>query len=419
MGNYREIQVFMDNEQMHKATLIGVLYSELLRGKEIFSFEYDTNWLKQKESKVLDPDLMLFSGRQYLDNEKSNFGLFLDSAPDRWGRVLMQRREAILARNEKRAVRKFLETDYLLGVFDPTRMGALRFKLADNDDFLNNNKDLASPPWTSIAKLEQASLNLEKDDSYNDTERIKWLNMLVNPGSSLGGARPKANVLDRNKHLWIAKFPSHHDYKDYGAWEALTAQLAKQCGIDMAETKAQQFSSKYHSFLTKRFDRDKNGKRLHFASAMTMLGYSDGVDAADGVSYLELAEWISQNCVNVAENLKQLWQRIVFSIAVSNCDDHLRNHGFILTPKGWTLSPAYDINPNENGMGLKLNISEKDNSLEYDLVQSVAPYFSIKNEQAKLMITHTKSVVSQWRTLAKQYKIPRSEQELLAGAFRV
>ena len=343
--------------------------------------------------------------------------MFLDSSPDRWGRMLMRRREAINARLENRPSRTLTEADYLLGIYDGNRMGALRFKLSPDDEFMDNNKAMATPPWTSIRDLEYASLQLEKENLKDDAEYAKWLNMLIAPGSSLGGARPKANILDNNGALWIAKFPSGHDTKDMGAWEAVTAEMARKCGIEMAESWAQKFSNGQHTFLTKRFDRI-NGKRIHFASAMTLLGYTDGTNSAEGVSYLELAEWIGRNCNNVSQNLEQLWRRIVFNIAVSNCDDHLRNHGFLLTPKGWTLSPAYDINPDEHGMGLKLNISEDDNSLDFKLALSVAAYFGLDNATSDEIINQTKKVVSNWQQLATQYGISRSEQEDNAGAFR-
>ena len=378
MAQIKDIYVYMDWQESDAPIQIGVLHSEVLRGKEVFSFENNTDWLTYKQFRALDPDLAQFSGKQYLPADKSNFGMFLDSSPDRWGRMLMRRREAINARLENRPSRTLTEADYLLGVYDGNRMGALRFKLSPDDEFMDNNKAMATPPWTSIRDLEYASLQLEKENLKDDAEYAKWLNMLIAPGSSLGGARPKANILDNNGALWIAKFPSGHDTKDMGAWEAVTAEMARKCGIEMAESRAQKFSNRQHTFLTKRFDRI-NGKRIHFASAMTLLGYTDGTNSAEGVSYLELAEWIGRNCDNVSQNLEQLWRRIVFNIAVSNCDDHLRNHGFLLTPKGWTLSPAYDINPDEHGIGLKLNISEDDNSLDFELALSVAAYFGLDN----------------------------------------
>ena len=415
MAQIKDIYVYMDWQESDSPIQMGVLHSEVLRGKEVFSFENNTDWLTYKQFRALDPDLAQFSGKQYLPADKSNFGMFLDS--DRWGRMLMRRREAINARLENRPSRTLTEADYLLGVYDGNRMGALRFKLSPDDEFMDNNKAMATPPWTSIRDLEYASLQLEKENLKDDAEYAKWLNMLIAPGSSLGGARPKANILDNNGALWIAKFPSGHDTKDMGAWEAVTAEMARKCGIEMAESRAQKFSNRQHTFLTKRFDRI-NGKRIHFASAMTLLGYTDGTNSAEGVSYLELAEWIGRNCNNVSQNLEQLWRRIVFNIAVSNCDDHLRNHGFLLTPKGWTLSPAYDINPDEHGMGLKLNISEDDNSLDFELALSVAAYFGLDNATSDEIINQTKKVVSNWQQLATQYGISRSEQEDNAGAFR-
>lgn len=417
MAQSKDIYVYMDWQENDSPIQMGVLHSEVLRGKEVFSFESNIDWLTNKQFRALDPDLAQFSGKQYLPADKSNFGMFLDSSPDRWGRMLMRKREAINARLENRPCRTLTEADYLLGVYDGNRMGALRFKLSPDDEFMDNITVMATPPWTSIRDLEYASLQLEKENLKDDAEYAKWLNMLIASGSSLGGARPKANILDNDGALWIAKFPSGHDTKDMGAWEAVTAEMARKCGIEMAESRAQKFSDRQHTFLTKRFDRI-NGKRIHFASAMTLLGYTDGADSAEGVSYLELAEWIGRNCDKVSQNLEQLWRRIVFNIAVSNCDDHLRNHGFLLTPKGWTLSPAYDISPDEHGMGLKLNISEDDNSLDFELALSVAAYFGLDNATSNEIINQTKEVVSKWQQLATQYGISRSEQEDNAGVFR-
>lgn len=408
-----------DQTRIETPVYMGVLHAELLRGKEIFSFEYDANWLQTGKAQLLDPDLQLYAGMQYLnDQDKSNFGMFLDSSPDRWGRILMRRREAALARLEKRPEQNLFETDYLLGVYDAHRMGALRFKLNLDGSFLNNNKEMASPPWTSIRELEQISLRLEDDDVINDPEYMKWLNMLVAPGSSLGGARPKASVLDTENHLWIAKFPSKNDQSNVGAWEMVTYELAIAAGVNMAEAQAKKFTSTNHTFLTKRFDRTKDGERIHFASAMTLLGHVDGEDHGEGVSYLELVDFIATKGAHVNEDLEQLWRRIVFYICVSNTDDHLRNHGFILTPRGWILSPAYDINPMETGTGLKLNISENDNSLDLNLALAVCPYFRLKENRANEIIEEVKSSVRNWRKIATRYGIPNAEQELKSRAFQ-
>ncbi len=416
----RSIYVYADWKEVKGPRLMGILTAEIVRGKEVFSFEYDKEWLQSGFSQDLDPDLHMFSGPQYLnDQSKSNFGLFLDSSPDRWGRVLMQRREAALARLEERSAKKLLESDYLLGVYDAHRMGGIRFKTNLNGPFLNNDEKFASPPWTSIRQLEQISLKLEEENVADDPDYINWLYMLVTPGSSLGGARPKASVIDTNGHLWIAKFPSKNDDNDVGGWEMVAYQLALAAGIQMAESQARKFSSHHHTFLTKRFDRNPNFNRIHFTSAMTQLGYTDGTDAAAGVSYLELVEFITSHGSEVNRDLAELWRRIVFNICVSNVDDHLRNHGFLFTTQGWILSPAYDVNPVETGMGLKLNITEEDNSLNLDLAMEVHEYFRLTGQKAETILQEVKAAVRQWRKVATEYGISKNSQEIKAPAFSI
>lgn len=413
-----DIYVYVDWDGMDSPILMGMLHADIVRGKEVFSFDTDKEWLQHGQFRILDPDLGKFSGPQYLRDDKPNFGLFLDSSPDRWGRMLMRRREAILARQEGRKPRALYETDYLLGVYDPNRMGALRFKQNPDGEFMDWNKTLSTPPWASIRDLEYASMQLERDDISDDPEYAKWLGMLIAPGSSLGGARPKANILDESGRLWIAKFPSSNDAGDVGAWEAVAYNLARMSGIQVADWKAQRFSGKQHTFLTRRFDRTNTGKRIHFSSAMTMLGLTDGADAAEGVSYLSLVEFLMTNGSEVGRNLEELWRRIVFNISISNCDDHLRNHGFILTQHGWMLSPAYDMNPDPLGTGLKLNISEDDNSLDFDLAMSVAPYFRLSDKKAVEIIDKVRKSVADWRKVATSYGIPRADQEQMETAFR-
>lgn len=417
-NNKRYINVYAHWSGMENPSLMGTLHSDRLKGKEVFSFEYIDEWLQNGAAQLLDPSLQLYSGLHYLNDDQDNFGIFLDSSPDRWGRILMRRREAALARNEDREERKLFETDYLLGVYDGHRMGALRFKLEEDGPFLNDNKNMASPPWTSLRELEQISLRLEEDDVIDDPEYLKWLSMLIAPGASLGGARPKASIVDNDGSLWIAKFPSRNDQGDIGGWEIVTYELAILAGITMAESKAQKFSSDYYTFLTKRFDRGNDGKRIHFASAMTMLGYVDGQDYKDGASYLDLVDFIQNNGANVEQDLEQLWRRIVFSICVTNTDDHLRNHGFLLTNDGWVLSPAYDINPVENGAGLKLNISDTDNSLDLNLALEVSEFFRLSEKRATEIIEEVLNVVSGWKEIAKKHGISRAEQELKALAFK-
>ncbi len=395
-------------------TLLGTLYPNIVRGNEIFSFEYSRDWLESKFAQVINPDLQLFSGPQYLNSNKNNFGIFLDSSPDRWGRVIMQRREAIIARQENRQAKTLMGSDYLLGVYDLNRVGGLRFKEEADGPFLNQDEKLAAPPWTSITELQEASMRFENDEG-TDSEHLKWVNMLIAPGSSLGGARPKASVTDSAGNLWIAKFPSVNDTKDVGGWEMATYKLAKECGLNVAEAKIERFSNRYHTFLVKRFDRVAK-ERIHFASAMTMLGYKDGTE---GVSYLELAEFLINHGADVNNDLKELWRRIVFSISVSNTDDHLRNHGFILTEKGWILSPAYDINPNESGSGLNLNISENDNSLNFELAIEVAEEFRLKKDEAEKIVNDILDKVKDWKAIADKYNISKREQAIMEKAFKI
>ena len=415
-----KIWVYADWEFLEEAQLMGFLTSQRVRGKEIFSFEYAETWMNAKNPILfLDPHLGFYKGKQYLPDEKNNFGIFLDSSPDRWGRFLMRRREAWQARQESRDERTLFESDFLLGVFDGHRMGGVRFKLSEDGNFMNDQKKMATPPWTSLRELEHASLQLERDDAINDPEYAQWLRVLIDPGSSLGGARPKASVIDDKGHLWIAKFPSSRDEKNAGAWEMVLHELAKACGIHVSEARLQKFSGKHHTFLSKRFDRTHDQRRIHFASAMTLLGLQDGADHAEGIGYLDLVGFIMQNSSAVKEELEQLWRRVAFNILVSNTDDHLRNHGFILTDTGWRLSPAYDMNPNETGIGLTLNISENSNDLDTALVLATAHLYQLKSVKAESILMEMKQVISNWRTFAKKHGISNSEIEQTKRAFRL
>jgi serine/threonine-protein kinase HipA len=411
----KDILVYAHWQGQPEPLLMGTLNAIRAKGKETFAFEYTQDWLQSGFTHMLDPDLQLYSGAYYPRDDKENFGVFLDSCPDRWGRVLMKRKEAAMARAEERPARQLLESDYLLGVFDGHRMGAIRFKTDAVGPFLDDNKNMASPPWTSLRELEEASLKFE-ENNIDDPDYLKWVNMLIAPGSSLGGARPKASVLDPEDNLWIAKFPSKQDEKDVGAWEMVVNELGQKAGLNIAQGMVIRLNNKYHTYLTKRFDRTAQGERIHFASAMTLLGYSDGEQSA-GASYLELMEFISKHGSAVEQDLEELWRRIVFSICIKNTDDHLRNHGFLLTESGWALSPAYDINPNEYGNGLHLNISTDDNSLDIDLALSVAEYFRLDEGKATQIIEQVTERVSGWKQVATKYKLSRSEQEQMAVAF--
>lgn len=401
----------LDGTSFEAPQLVGTLTSNVIRNKELFSFSYAPDWLNSSFAQPIDPELQLFEGRQF--SNESNFRVFLDSCPDRWGRLLMKRREAALAKMDDRRTRVLMETDYLLGVHDQYRMGGLRFKTEFDGEFLDNNDKLAVPPMSSLRELEYAASKVEDDRQSDDPDYLKWLFMLISPGSSLGGARPKACVVDDDQSLWIAKFPSRYDDYDIGAWEYLVYQLALDAGIEMAESRIQRFNSPYHTFITKRFDRQES-QRIHFTSAMTQLGYYDGDYEA---SYLELAEFITQHGAQTATDLEQLWRRIVFNIAVSNTDDHLRNHGFILDKKGWKLSPAYDLNPITPANGLHLNITEFDNRLDFDLAMEVIVYFRIGTAKAREIMGEVQKSVGYWRQKAEAVGINRAEQGRMKQAF--
>lgn len=418
--NETTIRVYADWEFLGEAQLLGFLTSQRVRGKEVFSFEYAETWLNnQNPILYLDPHLGFYRGKQFLPEEKNNFGIFLDSSPDRWGRLLMRRREAWQAKEAGRDERPLFESDFLLGVFDGHRMGGLRFKLNQDGPFLNDHKKMATPPWTSLRELEQASLQLERHDAMNDPEYYRWLSLLIDPGSSLGGARPKASVVDDQGHLWIAKFPSSSDDKNVGAWEMVLHQLAIACGIQVSEARIQKFSSKHATFLSKRFDRTKEQRRIHFASALTLLGLQDGADYSEGVGYLDLVAFVMKNSPQAKEDLEQLWRRVVFNMMVSNTDDHLRNHGFILTNNGWRLSPAYDMNPNEIGHGLTLNISENSNDLDLSIALETAQWYQLKRDRAERILKEMQLEISLWRTVAKKLGISHSELEQTKRAFRL
>jgi len=413
--NKTDIFVYAHWLGMNEPKLIGILSAHQGKGRKSFSFEYEKEWLKSNQSFLLDPDIQHYSGPQF-PVSKENFGIFLDSMPDTWGRTLMKRRASALAKVQGKSSSNLYEIDFLLGVYDESRMGALRFKLDPNGDFLDNTAHSPTPPWSSVGQLQHA-VDLIESDKDND-EVQKWLAQLIAPGSSLGGARPKANIIDEHNHLWIAKFPSKNDTTDKAAWEYLSYQLALKAGIIMSESKISKISGKYNTFFTKRFDR-LNSDRIHFASAMTMTGNNEDILRNKTASYLDIAEVIQQYGVNVKEDLAQLWKRIVFNILISNTDDHLRNHGFILCDKGWMLSPAYDLNPSIDKNGLSLNIDMENNDLDIELAKSVGEYFRLNTVSMQTIILEVQQAVKQWELLANKIGISRIEQDMMRAAFKI
>lgn len=417
------IAVYADWDGLPAPLRLGVLHARRGTGRETFEFEFDAAALGHPAvvNLRLDPQIGLFEGLQHPSQGAETFGVFADASPDRWGRLLMRRR---LEREQRAGLVgpkvRLHESDYLLGVHDAFRVGALRFRLNDAGDFLDNRHGVAAPPYIQLRALEAASLALERDEDNTAAAGDDWLRLLIAPGGSLGGARPKASVVDPEGHLWIAKFPSARDEHDVGAWELVVHTLARGCGLRLPQSAARRFGSPHHTFLVRRFDRTADGRRLHFASAMTLSRHQDGDDAATGVSYLELARALIDHGAQTAADLRELWTRIVFNVLVSNTDDHLRNHGFILVPgKGWRLSEAYDLNPVPDSHGLKLNISTADNALSLDLVRSVAPWFRVDAQTADEIIERSRAVVRQWPLIAPRLGIPVREQQRMASAFRL
>jgi len=418
----RELLVYADWAGLGGPSRLGTLHARAGGGREVFAFEYLPEALTRPElaGVRLDPRLNAFAGPQHVPRGHANFGVFADASPDRWGRLLMQRRLDRLKRAGIVDPRYRLhESDYLLGVHDAYRSGALRVKLQEAGPFLDNQHDAAAPPFVRLRELEAASRALEDDTLPDDAPGVDaWLRMLIAPGGSLGGARPKASVADDRHHPWIAKFPSIKDSHDVGAWELVVNSLAAACGLSVPPARAQKFASDRHTFMVKRFDRTAEGGRLHFASAMTLTDHQDGDDASSGASYLEIARVLMEHGAQPAADLRELWSRIVFNMLVSNTDDHLRNHGFILEPgKGWRLSPAYDMNPVPEAGGLCLNVNETDNARDLDLARSVAGYFRVKQPAAEDVIQRFGAVVAQWRPLASRLGIAVREQERMGSAF--
>lgn len=414
----KTIEVHADWQGIGGPIPMGRLHVSPGRREELFSFEYDRNWLSSGFARQIDPRLQLFPGEQHSPGRL--FGLFLDSSPDRWGRTLLERREARRARSEGRKPRPLFESDYLLGVFDQHRMGALRFRLTPDGPFLDNDAGRASPPWTSLRELEAASLALEAEGAEHDPHYDQWLAMLLAPGSSLGGARPKAGVLDPKGRQWLAKFPSRADREDIGGWEAVVFRLAGRCGIDVFEFQARRFGSPHHTFMARRFDRTDKRGRVHFASALTLLERKDGDDHNTGASYLELAELIARDGSRSGADLEQLWRRIVFFMCVSNVDDHLRNHGFLLEPgRGWRLAPAYDVNPFAAGNGLTLNISESDNAQDLGLALEVSNQFRLRKTAAEGIIREVRKAVRGWAAEARKLGLSNPAIDRMAPAFRL
>lgn len=410
----KAIYIDADWRELKGPHRVGTARVSTVRGREAVSFAFDPGWLSNHGELLLDPTLVQATG-WYHALAGGLPGILHDSAPDRWGRLLMRRREAEDARREGRSERNLSEADFLLGVSDATRSGGLRFRTNAEGPFLAESTGREVPPMTSLRLLESAARRIDLDANAEWNQEMEFL---LAPGSSLGGARPKATVAAPDGSLWVAKFPSGRDEVDVGAWESLTHDLAGLCGLRTVESRAQTFSRHGHTFMIRRFDRE-GAVRIHFASAMCLLGSKDGDGAGSGIGYLDLADLILRISSSPDEDLRELWCRIVFSILVCNTDDHLRNHGFLLGPQGWRLSPLFDVNPTPWGTSLSLNVTENSNCLDVSLALDVAKHFRVSLSAAGAFIASYRQLLANWKHMAADRGLPKAEISLMERAFRL
>jgi|HubBroStandDraft_1064217.scaffolds.fasta_scaffold00479_5 serine/threonine-protein kinase HipA len=404
----KEVFVYVDLQGTPH--LVGRLWGRMRKGRESATFEYDKGWLANPARFSLEPALKLGPGPFHTQSEKPLFGAIGDSAPDRWGRILMRRAERRRAERLGETPRTVREIDYLLMVDDEARQGALRFAEREGGLFLAAHGPAKIPPLIELPRLLSAAEHVTAD---NDTDED--LRLLLAPGSSLGGARPKASVRDRDGHLAIAKFPNKGDEINAVLWEAVALTLAAKAGIAVPAWRLKTVAGK-PVLLLRRFDRD-SGMRVPFLSAMSML------DAADQEtrSYLEFVDVLRQHGASPNEDMRALWRRIVFSIMISNTDDHLRNHGFLYAgPAGWRLSPAYDLNPVPIDIKpriLTTAIDLSDGTASLALALDVAEYFELGPGEARKIAAEVGKATATWRREAKKIGLTAAEMDRMESSF--
>lgn len=398
---------------------VGHCWFHARKGRESASFEYAESWLSHPQRLALEPALTLTAGSFHTQPGRAIFGSLGDSAPDRWGRILMRRSATLRSKTEHKIPRTLLEVDYLLGVNDEARQGALRFSMpTEPKQFLTPKHQKSIPPLISLPKLLSAS-----DRFLDEHESQEDLKLLLAPGSSLGGARPKASIRDQDGCLAIAKFPRKDDEFNVVLWEAVALSLAAKAGIKVPDWRIEKVLQQ-PVLILKRFDRrgqagEPSQQRVPFLSAMTMLNAQDN----EQHSYLEIAYAITQYGATPEQDLAELWRRIVFSVLISNTDDHLRNHGFIYAQhQGWRLSPVYDINPTP--LEIKPNILTtaidfEDRSASLATALHVADEFRLSTRQAQQIIVEVKSAVQQWREVATYFGLTKSACNQMRSAFQL
>lgn len=417
----RTWDVWLDAPELEPPRRVGSLHQNMVKTSVPATFAYDPEWLQTKTKFALDPRLDLFDGEQTPAVDFPAFGIFMDSAPDRWGRVLMERRELVDAEKQKRDARTLQETDFLLGVSDEVRMGALRFR-QDNEQPFVAQDTLAAPPVTSLPELAAIARQIEEPGAEKLPEYQKWLAMLIAPGTSLGGARPKANFRQGDGALWIAKFPAKDDRYDVGAWELVTRELAFSCGIRVPEAKIESLNPDYRTYCSKRFDRvTKPGgaaaQRRMYTSAMTLLERRDGEQDA---SYLDLVQAIEDHGAenHIDEDLEQLFLRAVFNVLIGNRDDHLRNHGFLREPTGWRLSEAFDMNPSTSKHEHALTLDGKSKEPDVSLVVKTAEYYRLTAAHADALVNNVRKHLSRWKDVAHANGLSGLEIKRMTGVIQ-
>ena len=414
----KRIIVYADFDFLSASQEIGTLGYEQVRGKDHFVFEYSRQWLKQYGGILLSGDLMNVPSVQHPRGNDNVFGFVKDSFPDRWGRLLLDRRERLAAQSEGRPTRMLTNYDYLIGIEDFTRMGGIRYKEEDSDGYINASAKYLVPPIESLRALCDACHEIELAEERNELPEQRWLDQLIDPGTSLGGARPKANVVDTNGTLYVAKFPSKKDLENTELIEHFSHQLAAKAGIHVAKTCTIKISKDRDLLLSERFDRTKDGKRIHFASAMSLLGLDDGAGSSTGNGYLDIVDFILRGCTDVRQNLRELYRRVAFNVMFGNTDDHFRNHGFLLTPKGWTLSPAYDINPGAKSHQCLLIDAYTEES-DINALLSASENYMLERQEAAEIVEEVRAAIKDWRKIATELQIPLKYLESYSSRWLV
>jgi serine/threonine-protein kinase HipA len=419
------LEVWLDDVAAGPLAHMGRLHRV---GADSVRFEYSPQWLQQPMAFALDPELSLAGGNFF--PKDANFGIFLDSCPDRWGQVLMKRRELVEAKQQGRTRRELNAWDFFLGVQDITRMGALRFSPLQSNRQLKQGKfpsytegtcladqALAAPALTRLGELQAVALELTRKKADDLDLLQQWLKVLVAPGASLGGARPKANLQDGQGQLWIAKFPAADDEHDWALREMLLHQMAQAFGLSASPAHLERIGQGHHTFVTLRFDRE-GGRRRFFTSAMALLGHGD----SDEASYLDLAQFISNRQGvqgHIKEDLRELFRRVLFNVGTANRDDHLRNHGFIRHPGGWRLAPAYDMNPSVKKDEHVLALDDSSTVPDLDTVVATAEFYRVSVEEAQSDLARLRKVLGTWEERAKRLGLSAEDRLELEACFLV